>query len=318
MSAHVKRDLLPATQAALEGKYRLEREIGHGATAVVYLARAADGTEVALKVLRAELMASVAAARFLREVRLAGQLAHPGLARVVEAGQAGWLLYCATEYVPGPSLRERLDEGPLPFAEVRALAGPMLEALGYAHAHGVVHRDVKPENVILSPKGPVLLDFGIARALGAAAGDGITGAGIAVGTLDYISPEQVRGERTPDHRTDIYAAGALLFECVAGRPPFHPAADVELLRHHLTTPPPDLRTIRADTPAALAGAVTRALAKRMEDRWQTAEAMKAALGDGWTDGGMDGQEGRDHPSTRPPVRPPCDPGHHAPGRPGAT
>jgi serine/threonine-protein kinase len=275
----VPRDLLPTVQAALAGRYQLEREIGQGATAVVYLARAADGTQVALKVLRAELMASVAAARFLREIRLAGQLEHRGLARLVDAGQAGWMLYCATEYVPGRSLRERMDEaGPLPFAEVTALARPVLDALGHAHAHGVVHRDVKPENVILAPGGPVLLDFGIARAMGAAAEDDITGAGIAIGTLDYMSPEQVRGERTPDPRTDLYAMGAVLFECVAGRTPFHPAADVELLRHHLATPPPDLRTLRPDTPAALAEAVARALAKRPEDRWQTAAEFGGALG----------------------------------------
>jgi serine/threonine-protein kinase len=271
-------DLVPTVRQALAGRFEIDREIGHGATAVVFLGRTAGGAEVAVKVLRAELMASVAAARFLREVRLAAQLSHPGLARVVDAGQAGWLLYCASEYVPGRSLRDRLDEGPLAFDEARAVAGAMLDALGHAHAHGVVHRDVKPENVILSPRGPVLLDFGIARALGAAADDEITGAGIAVGTLDYMSPEQVRGERTPDHRTDLYATGALLFECVAGRPPFHPATDVELLRLHLTTPPPDLRAVRPDTPAALAEAVARALAKKVGDRWPSAAAMREALG----------------------------------------
>ena len=272
-------DLTPTVRAALAGRFEVEREIGHGATAVVFLARAPGGAEVAVKVLRPELMASVAAARFLREVRLLQRLDHPGLARVTDADQAGWLLYCASEYVPGPSLRARMDEaGPLPVAEVLALAPPVLEALGHAHQRGVVHRDVKPENVILSPRGPVLLDFGIARAVGAAAEDEVTGAGLAVGTLDYMSPEQVRGERTPDPRTDFYALGALLFECLTGHPPFHPATDVELLRLQLSGTPPDLRTLRPDVPAPLAAAIARALAKRPEERWGSAAEFLAGLG----------------------------------------
>ena len=273
------RDLLPTVQAALAGRFAVERELGHGATAVVYLGRAADGTAVALKVLRAELMASMAAARFLREIKLAGQLAHPGLARVVDAGQAGWVLYCATEFVPGRSLRERLDEdGPMSFAALRALAAGVLAALQHAHEHGVVHRDVKPENVILSSSGPVLLDFGIARALDAAAEDAVTGTGIAVGTMDYMSPEQVRGDRVPDPRSDVYAVGAVLFECATGRTPFHPATDVALLRHHLSSIPPDLRTLRPGTPDGMAEAIARALAKRPEDRWPSAAEFARALG----------------------------------------
>jgi eukaryotic-like serine/threonine-protein kinase len=269
---------MPTVQAALAGRYELERELGHGATAVVYLARATDGGRVALKVLRAELMASVAAARFLREIRLAGQLSHPGLARLVDAGQAGWILYCATEFVPGPSLRDLIhQQGPLSPEHAVGLARAVLDALAHAHQRGIVHRDVKPENLILAPHGPVLLDFGIARALDAAAGDDVTAQGIAVGTLDYMSPEQVRGERVPDPRTDLYAMGAVLFECLAGHPPFHPATDVELLRHHLATPAPDLRSFRPGTPAAVAEAVARALAKRQEDRWPDAAAMREAL-----------------------------------------
>jgi serine/threonine-protein kinase len=272
------RDLLPTVQAALAGRFTVERELGHGATAVVYLARTQDGTEVALKVLRAELMASLAATRFLREIKLAGQLAHPGLARVVDAGQAGWMLYCATEFVRGRSLRERLDEdGPMSFLALRALASGVLAALEHVHENGVVHRDVKPENIVLSSSGPVLLDFGIARALDAAGDEKITGTGIAVGTMDYMSPEQVRGDRVPDPRSDVYSTGAVLFECIAGRTPFHPATDVELLRHHLSTVPPDLRTVRPDTPAGMAGAVARALAKRPEERWASAREFAAAV-----------------------------------------
>lgn len=273
------RDLLPTVQAALAGRFAVERELGHGATAVVYLAKAADGTEVALKVLRAELMASLAATRFLREIKLAEQLAHPGLARVVDAGQSGWMLYCATEFVPGRSLRERLDEdGPMSFAAIRALASGVLSALQYVHEHGVVHRDVKPENIILSPSGPMLLDFGIARALDAAGDEKITGTGIAIGTMDYMSPEQVRGDRVPDPRSDVYAFGAVLFECATGRTPFHPATDVELLRHHLSSVPPDLRTLRPGTPDGMAEAVARALAKRPEDRWPSAAEFARAIG----------------------------------------
>ncbi len=273
------RDFLAMVQGGLGARYKVEREIGRGGGACVFLARTPDGVPVALKVLHPELLVSVAADRFLREIEFARQLDHPNIARLLDAGDGGWLVYYAMTYADGPSLRQRLDAtGPLPLDEVQRLAADVLGALGYAHARGMMHRDVKPENVVLTAGGAILLDFGIARAVQVSGGDRLTRAGTTLGTAAYMSPEQIQGGAGVDHRTDLYATGCLLFEAVAGRPPFNHPNLMLVLHQHMNEPVPDLRGLRPETPPALAEVITRALAKEQDERWPSAAEMLAALG----------------------------------------
>jgi eukaryotic-like serine/threonine-protein kinase len=273
------RDLLATIQKALGNRYSVEAEIGRGGGARVFRARDSSGTLVALKVLHPELLVSVAADRFLREVALARKLDHPHIARLLDSGEEGWVVYYTMAYAEGPSLRQRLDAaGPLGPDEVLRLGSDVLGALGYAHAQGVIHRDVKPENVVLTAGGAILLDFGIARAVEMSGGDRLTRSGTTLGTATYMSPEQIRGARELDHRTDLYATGCLLFEACAGRPPFHNPNQMLVLHQHVNEVAPDLRTVCPDAPPALAETIARALAKAPAERWASAEAMLAGLG----------------------------------------
>jgi eukaryotic-like serine/threonine-protein kinase len=273
------RDILATVQNALRARYAVEAEIGRGGGARVFRARDLSGTVVALKVLHPELLVSVAADRFLREVEFARKLDHPHIARLLDSGEEGWLVYYTMEYAEGPSLRQRLDAaGLLGPDEVLRLAADVLGALGYAHGRGVIHRDVKPENVVLTAAGAILLDFGIARAVEMSGGDRLTRSGTTLGTATYMSPEQIRGARDLDLRTDIYATGCLLFEAAAGRPPFHNPNQMLVLHQHVNETAPDLRTVRPDAPPVLAQTIARALAKLPSDRWASAEEMLASLG----------------------------------------
>ena len=270
--------MLPLVQRAFEGKYRVEREIGKGGNARIYLATDREGRRVALKVLHPELLVSVAADRFLREIRLCAQLEHARIARLIDSGEQDWIVYYVMTYVEGPTLREQLGRvAQLPFGEAVRLADDLLDALDHAHRHGIVHRDVKPENIVLGAEGAVLLDFGIARAVAASGSDRLTRSGIAVGTSTYMSPEQITAVKEIDHRSDIYSLGCVLFECLAGQPPFMHRNEAVVLQLHLTQPAPDLRTLRPDTPRELSEAIARALAKTPDSRWQTAAAMRESL-----------------------------------------
>lgn len=273
------RDFLAMVQSGLGSRYTVEREIGRGGGACVFRARNAEGTVVALKVLHPELLVSVAADRFLREIEFARKLDHPNIARLLDAGDQGWLVYYAMTYADGSSLRQRLDAtGPLAPDEVQRLAADVLGALGYAHARGVIHRDVKPENVVLTQAGAILLDFGIARAVQVSGGNALTRAGTTLGTAAYMSPEQIQGGAGVDQRTDLYATGCLLFEAMAGRPPFNHPNLMLVLHQHMHEAPPDLRALRPETPAPLAEVIVKALAKDPADRWPSAPDMLAGLG----------------------------------------
>ena len=270
--------MLPLVQRAFEGQYQVEREIGKGGNARIYLALDGQGRKVALKVLHPELLVSVAADRFLREIRLCSQLEHPHIARLLDSGERDWIVYYVMTYVEGPTLREHIARsGRLGIGDTVRLADNLLEALDHAHGHEIVHRDVKPENVVLAAEGAVLLDFGIARAVAASGSDRLTRSGIAVGTSTYMSPEQITALKEIDHRSDLYSLGCVLFECLAGQPPFIHRNEAVVLQLHLTQPAPDLRTLRSDTPKELAEGIARALAKAPEDRWQSAAAMREAL-----------------------------------------
>ncbi len=272
------RDLLPLVRQALGGRYDVEREIGRGGAARVFAARDPEGRQVAVKVLHPQLAASVASDRFLREIRYVAQLDHPRIARLLDYGEDHWVLWYVMEYLAGPSLRQHLDRvRRVSVSDVYHIAQDLLAALASAHARGIVHRDVKPDNIVLTPSGATLVDFGIAKAVADAGADRLTRSGFAVGTSSYMSPEQIGGFEGIDPRTDLYSLGCVLFECLAGKPPYDDPFEDLVLTKHQTAPIPDVRELRPDTPEGLARLITRSLAKEREDRWPGAEAMLAAL-----------------------------------------
>ena len=265
--------------SALEGRYALERELARGGMATVHLARdIRHGRRVAIKVLREELAAAVGAERFLEEIRVTASLQHPHILPLFDSGSADRVLWYVMPFVEGETLRSRLArEGRLPVNVALQLAREMADALEYAHRHGVVHRDVKPENVLLQGGHALVADFGIALALEHAGGDRLTRTGITLGTPQYMAPEQAAGDGAIDARTDVYALGAVLHEMLAGESPFAAGSQQEMLRRVLHEPPTALATRRADVSSFLDGAVRQALAKRPDDRFPSAAAFAEAL-----------------------------------------
>ena len=272
-------DPLAALQAALADRYTLERELGRGGMATVYLARdLKHDRPVALKVLHPELAASLGPDRFLREIKLAARLQHPHIMSVLDSGESGGHLWFTMPYIEGESLRDRLvRERQLPVPDAVRLTRETALALDFAHRHGVVHRDVKPENILLVDGQALVADFGIARALESASGPQLTETGMSVGTPAYMSPEQAVGDKGLDARTDIYSLGTVLYEMLAGETPFAaPTAQATIARRFTESPRP-LRQVRETVPEALASAVARALAKSPADRFATAAEFARAL-----------------------------------------
>ncbi|TFG52881.1 MAG: serine/threonine protein kinase, partial [Gemmatimonadales bacterium] len=231
------------------------------------------------KILHPELTVSVQADRFLREIELLSRLEHPLIAKLLDYGERDWVVYFAMSYVDGPTLQAVLDQvRRTSIPDVLRLGDNLLDALAYAHPQGIVHRDVKPANIILADAGAMLVDFGIARAIEMAGRERITHSGFTVGTSTYMSPEQATGLPTIDHRSDLYSLGCVLFECLAGRPPFSHRLEAVILQLQQSEPPPDVRQFRPDVSEPLAEALLKAMAKRPEERWQTAEEMRAAMG----------------------------------------
>jgi len=265
--------------AALNERYRIEREIGRGGMARVYLARdIRHERDVAIKVLDPQLSAMLGAERFLREIRITAQLTHPNIIALLDSGQAGELLYYVTPFAPGESLRARLArEGQLPVRDALRIAREMADALDVAHRAGIVHRDVKPENVLLIGGHAVVCDFGIARALSAAANDSLTQTGVSLGTPAYMSPEQAVGAPNIDARADIYALGCVLYELLAGDPPFTGSNVQRIMAQHATSPVPSVRLARPAAPETIERVVTRALEKVPADRFATAGEMRDAI-----------------------------------------
>jgi serine/threonine-protein kinase len=263
---------------ALAGRYAIEREIARGGAAYVYAARDAEGRPVAVKILRPELAVTVTADRFLREVDFLSRLEHPSVARVLDSGEAEFFLFYVMPMIEGPSLRQHLDRARrVSIDDTLRIGLDLLDALAYFHGRGIVHRDVKPDNIVLRPDGPVLVDFGIAKAIAEAGTNRLTRSGFTVGTSHYMSPEQVLGAADVDHRCDLYSLGCVLFECLAGRPPFWHHRDELVLHMQQVEPAPDVREFRAETPETLAATIARALNKEREQRWGTAQEMKEAL-----------------------------------------
>lgn len=274
----IRRDFLPVVRRALADKYTVDREIARGGAARVFLAYDREGVPVALKVMHPQLAVSVTADRFLREIAFLSDIDHPRIGRLIDYGESEWLIYYVLAFVEGPTVRDHLARvRRASLSDTERIAADLLEALEYAHGKGIVHRDVKPENIVLSADGAVLLDFGIARAIAQSGTDRLTRSGFAVGTSTYMSPEQVQGLTDIDERSDLYSLGCVLFECLAGRPPFLADREELVLRMHLDSRAPAIGEFRADVPERLATLVDRALEGRREFRWQSAREMRQAL-----------------------------------------
>ncbi|HYL21300.1 MAG TPA: protein kinase [Gemmatimonadales bacterium] len=272
-------DLLTRLQSALMGHYTIERELGRGGMAHVFLAQdVRHHRTVAVKVLRPELAAALGPERFLREIEIAARLTHPHIVPLYDSGHAGGVLFYVMPYVEGESLRDRLKrEKQLPVEDTLQVAREVLDALSYAHGHAVIHRDIKPENILLTAGHAVVTDFGIARAITAAGGEQLTEPGLALGTPAYMSPEQAGGGKDVDGRSDLYSLGCVLYEMLAGQPPFLGPTTESVVHQHLAVEAPAVRAIRGAVPEPVADAIRRALAKVPADRFPTAAEFARTL-----------------------------------------
>jgi serine/threonine-protein kinase len=275
----MRTDQLERLNATLAGRYAIERELGSGGMATVYLADdLKHHRKVAVKVLRPELASVLGPDRFLREVEIAAKLSHPHILALYDSGDAGGFLFYVMPYVKGESLRQRLErETQLPIEDTIVIARQVASALDYAHAQGVIHRDVKPENILLHEGEAMVADFGIALAVSAAAGGRLTETGILVGTPQYMSPEQALGERTVDARSDVYSLGCVVYEMLAGEPPYTGPTAQALITKRLVDPVPAVRRLRAAVPTGVEHALQTALAKAPFDRFGSALAFADAL-----------------------------------------
>jgi len=271
-------DLLERLRSALSESYTVERELGRGGMGCVFLAHEHQpARRVAIKVLDPDLAGALGPERFLREVELASRFTHPHILPIHRTGEASGLLYYVMPYVEGQTLRDRLDkEKQLPLHDAVRIVREVADALSFAHTHGVIHRDIKPENILLEAGHAVVADFGVARAVSAAGGARLTQTGIAVGTPAYMSPEQATGGEI-DERCDIYSLGCVLYELLAGDPPFSSRSSQAVLARHLSEPPPPIRVVRPGVPEQVVRTIERALAKVPADRFATAVEMSEAL-----------------------------------------
>ena len=258
----------------LAEQYRIERVVGEGGMATVF--RAEDlkhRRKVAVKVMRPELAATLGSDRFLREVEIAAQLNHPHIVAMHDSGDTDGVLYYVMPFIEGESLTQRLArEGALPVSDALRIARQVADALAHAHKRGIIHRDIKPGNIMLSEGHALVADFGIARALRSSAA-AITTAGLAIGTPHYMSPEQATGSREVDERTDVYAVGAVLYEMLAGEPPFTGRSAQAIISRSITEPHRPLAVTRPGLPPSLEPLLSQALAKSANDRVGSAEDL---------------------------------------------
>jgi Tol biopolymer transport system component/tRNA A-37 threonylcarbamoyl transferase component Bud32 len=272
-------DISAGFPPSLAARYRLTKELGRGGMATVYLAHdVKHRREVAVKVVHPALASVLGPERFLREIEIAAQLHHPHIMPLFDSGESDGSLYYVMPYEPGLSLRQRLErDGPLPLDQAIQLLRDVCEALSYAHERGIIHRDIKPDNVLLAGRHAVVTDFGVAKALTPSGDRTLTGAGLALGTPAYMAPEQIDADPALDHRADIYAIGVLAYEMLTGRPPFTGDTGHGVLSAHLTAAPVPIGAHRPDLPAPMTELVMKALAKRPADRWQSTAEMVEVL-----------------------------------------
>jgi TolB-like protein/tetratricopeptide (TPR) repeat protein len=268
---------LEALQNALPDRYRVVREIGRGGMATVYLAEdIQEGRNVAVKVLSGELGSSLDATRFLREIKIAGELTHPNILQAYDSGSGAGVVYYVMPFIEGRSVRARLDEErQFPVDEAVRITCEVCDALAFAHERGIVHRDIKPENILLQNGHAIVADFGIARII-AEQGATLTQTGLSLGTAQYMSPEQASAEKV-DGRTDVYALGCVLYEMLVGEPPFTGPNAMAVLARSVTQPVPSIRVVRASVPETVEFAIMRALEKVPVDRFASATEFKEAL-----------------------------------------
>jgi eukaryotic-like serine/threonine-protein kinase len=243
-------DPLAELKSALADRYKFDRELGHGGMATVFLAEdLKHHRAVAIKILRPEVAVAVGGARFLREIEISAQLTHPNLLPLHDSGEVGGFLFYVMPYVEGETLRDRLKrERQLPLDDAIAIACDVAEGLQYAHDHGIVHRDVKPENILLQSGRAIVADFGIARAVTASAKESLTSSGVVIGTAQYMSPEQGLGERDIGSRSDIYSVGCVFYEMLVGEPPYTGPTVQAIVARHAAAEIPSLRLVRPDIP----------------------------------------------------------------------
>jgi eukaryotic-like serine/threonine-protein kinase len=264
---------------ALADRYQIERDLGAGGMATVYLAQdLKHRRRVALKVLKPELSAVLGGERFLNEITVTANLAHPHILQLYDSGEAVGLLYYVMPFIEGPSLRDRLrEERQLSLEDAIRITQAIAGALDFAHRRGVIHRDIKPENILLQDGVPLLADFGIALAVHSAGGERLTETGLSLGTPAYMSPEQIAGEHDVDARSDVYALACVTYEMLAGDPPFTASNAQAVLAKHMADVAPSITTTRPDAVPAVAHALAKALRKAPADRYASAGAFAAAL-----------------------------------------
>jgi serine/threonine-protein kinase len=272
-------DPLERLKSALADSYAIEREIGSGGMATVYLAKdLKHHRQVAIKVLRPDLAAALGSERFLREVELTANLTHPHILGLFDSGEADGSLYYVMPYIEGETLRDRMNrEGQLPLDDALQITREVAAALGYAHSRDVIHRDIKPENVLLSAGEAVVADFGIARAITEAGEEHLTETGVSIGTPAYMSPEQASGAHKLDGRSDVYSLGCVLYEMLAGEPPYTGPTAQAVLAKKLSEATPRVSVVRERVPPNVEAAIDQALAKAPADRFVTAEQFVEAL-----------------------------------------
>jgi serine/threonine-protein kinase len=290
-------DLQARLQSALADRYRIDRELGAGGMATVYLAHdIKHERKVAIKVVRPALVLSLGPERFLREIATTANLHHPHILPLYDSGRtpepSDGLLYYVMPFVEGESLRDRLKrEQQLPLDDALRIAREVADALSYAHGHGVIHRDIKPENILLESGHALVADFGIARAVSTAGADRLTETGLVLGTPAYMSPEQAAGDKDVDGRSDLYALGCVLYEMLAGQPPFSGSTSASIARQHITATPTPITQLRPAVPGIVVAALERALAKNPADRFNPVGQFAEALSTRQSALSREGQKG---------------------------